>query len=195
MQSSSLLPASSVRSFRVHAPRPAPPLTLVASIVLIMLGCLAGAVALDWTDQPWLDSVVSSLRGALPWNWASEADDALNGPIAMPVRVPLDPVLAAETAPFVVAEAPAPGSRRDSDGGALRAGGATGVGVVSPSVAADGVGSGSATVAPAASDSAAVGAGAPSAAPPSASDGGATPSAADAAATAASPTTGAAEGQ
>jgi hypothetical protein len=142
MQSSSLLPAASVRSFRVRAPRPAPPLTLVAAIVLLMLGGLAGAVALDWTEQPWLDSVVSGLRGALPWNWRSERDDAVKGPIAMPVRVPLDPIPAVEPAPIAVAEAPAPGLRRESDGGTLRAGGAPAVGAVSPSVTADAAGSG-----------------------------------------------------
>ena len=150
MQSSSLLPASSVRSFRVRAPRPAPPLTLVAAIVLLMLGGLAGAVALDETAQPWIDRVVSSISGALPWNWPSAADDPFKGPIAMPVRVPLDPVPALESAPVAVAEAPSPGLRRDSDGGALQVGGATSVGAVSPPGVAEATGSGSAASATAA---------------------------------------------
>src|SRR3954447_1473464 len=121
MQSSSLLPSSSVRSFRVHAPRQGPPLTLVAAMALLVLGGLAGALALDWTTQPWVAGVVNGVRDLSAWPGPSETDEPFDGPIAMPVRVPLDPVLLTESATIAVAEIPAATPRVESDGGPLRA--------------------------------------------------------------------------
>jgi hypothetical protein len=121
MQSSSLVPAASVRSFRVRAPRPGPSLTLVVAVLLLMLGGLAGALALGWGGQPWLDGMIDGVRGLTGGPMSSAPDDAFDGPIALPVRVPLDPVLAAESAPVAVAELPAATARVESDGGALRA--------------------------------------------------------------------------
>jgi hypothetical protein len=173
MQSSSLLPASSVRSFRVHAPRSGPPLTLVAAVVLLLLGGLAGALALDWTNQPWIAGVVNGVRERTGWRGLSEAEEAFDGPIAMPVRVPLDPVLLTESAPIAVAEVPAAPARVESDGGPLRTAAAAVGEPAAPSASSAAptgmdVGSGGATVASATGgDAAAVvagsGAGAPAA--------------------------------
>ncbi len=118
MQSSSLLPTSSVRNFRLRAPRTGPPLTLVAAGVLL-LGSLAGALA-SAAGPSWLDSVAHGVRELTGWPGPEPAFEPFDGPIAMPVRVPLDPALAPEAPPVAVAEVPVTAGRVESDGGPLR---------------------------------------------------------------------------
>ncbi|HEY7062914.1 MAG TPA: hypothetical protein VII06_15665 [Chloroflexota bacterium] len=110
MQSSSLLPASSVRSFRVRAPRAGPPLPLVVAAVLLLLGGLAGALALG-ADGTWLNAAAAGVRALPGWPGAA-AEPPDDGPIAMPVRVPLDPVVPQDREAVAVAEAPAGSSPR-----------------------------------------------------------------------------------
>jgi hypothetical protein len=159
MQSSSLLPASSVRSFRVRAAQPGPPPMLVAAIVLLMLGAVAGVVAIDGTNQRWLGSVVSSGRSAIGWSAAPAVEDAFEASIAKPVRIPLDPVPFGESTPIAVAEASVVTPRRDAESGPPRPAAAETVdasrGVVLPDAAGTSAVPGADSSPPAASSAAA----------------------------------------